>query len=82
MIATQKLFLNADKSELVPEGDKRAAFLFCVPGNEIRPDEHKRFGLIDGALPEKQAVKPKTAAETKPKAAAETKPAASAETKA
>ena len=73
VIATQKLFLNADKSELVPEGDKRAAFLFCVPGDEIRPDEHNRFGLTGGALPEKKAIKPKAATETKPAAAAEIK---------
>jgi enoyl-CoA hydratase/carnithine racemase len=76
IIAKQKLFLNADKSELVAEGDERAAFLFCTKGDEITPETHKQFGLVDGALPEKSAAKkPKAATETKPVAAAETKDA-------
>lgn len=77
IIAKQRLFLTADKSALVAEGDKRAAFLFCGEGDEILPAEHERFGLIDGKLPKgaaaKPAAKPKTADETKPKAPAETK---------
>lgn len=76
MIAAQKLFLTADKSELVPQGDERAAFLYAVPGDEIVPEMAKKFGLVDGALPKKKAK-----AETKPAAAAETKPADAAETK-
>lgn len=78
MIAAQKLFLTADKSELVADGDRRAAFLYAVPGDEIVPEMAAKFGLVDGALPEKKAK-----AEKKPAAAAETKPAATAtETKA
>lgn len=87
VIAQQKLFLNADKSKLVGEGDEAAAFLFCVPGDEIIPEVHEQFGLVDGALPEKAAKKEpkgpaKNKAETKPAATGETKPAeASTETK-
>lgn len=73
IIAQQKLFLNADKSALVAEGDEAAAFLFCAEGDEITPETHEQFGLVDGALPAKAAKKPKAPAETKPAAAAETK---------
>lgn len=77
MIAAQKLFLTADKAELVPEGDARARFLYAVPGDEIPASAAEKFGLVDGKLPAKKAK-----AETKPAKAAETKPAAPAETKA
>lgn len=52
MIATQKLFLVADRTALVREGDARAAFLFASPGDEITPAAAEQFGLIDGGLPD------------------------------
>lgn len=79
MIAAEKLFLVADKSKLVREGDESAAFLYATPGDEIPADAAEMFGLVDGKLPEegegKSAAKPKKAAETKPAAAAENKEA-------
>jgi len=77
MIAAEKLFLVADKSALVREGDERAAFLYAVPGDEIPADAAEMFGLVDGALPEKKSGK---AGSKEAKAPVETKPAA-AETK-
>lgn len=73
MIAAEKLFLTADRSEVVAEGDDRAAFLYCVPGDEIPADAAELLGLVDGALPKGKAAKEKAAGATKPKAAAETK---------
>jgi enoyl-CoA hydratase/carnithine racemase len=50
-IAAQRLFLNADKTELVGEGDERAAFLYATVGDEIPAEAAEMFGLVDGALP-------------------------------
>jgi predicted flap endonuclease-1-like 5' DNA nuclease len=51
MIAQQRLYLTADKQTAVAEGDKRAAFLYAVPGDEIPDSAAKLFGLVDGGLP-------------------------------
>lgn len=51
VIAAQRLYLTADKSALVGEGDERAAFLYASPGDEIPPEAAEKFGLVDGALP-------------------------------
>lgn len=51
VIARQRLFLNADKTKLVAEGDTEGAFLYVAPGDEIPEDAHDLFGLEDGALP-------------------------------
>lgn len=51
VIARQRLFLNADKTKLVAEGDTEGAFLYVAPGDEIPEDAHEKFGLKDGALP-------------------------------
>ncbi|ADZ70112.1 helix-hairpin-helix domain-containing protein [Polymorphum gilvum] len=53
MIARQRLYLTADKAAVVAAGDKRAAFLYCVPGDEIPASAAQIFGLVDGALPVK-----------------------------
>ncbi|MFA6219598.1 MAG: hypothetical protein WC692_07435 [Erythrobacter sp.] len=79
IICTQRLYLTADKTALVAEGDKRAAFLFAHPGDEIVAAEHNRFGLVDGALPDFEAaeatVKAKRPPANKAKPAAENKEA-------
>lgn len=51
VIARQRLFLNADKTKCVAEGDTEGAFLYVAPGDEIPEDAHEKFGLEDGALP-------------------------------
>lgn len=51
VIARQRLFLNADKTKLVAEGDTEGAFLYAAPGDEIPEEAHDLFGLDDGALP-------------------------------
>jgi hypothetical protein len=52
--ATERLYLNADKSKVVPEGDPEAAFLFATPGTEISAEDAAKYGL--GA--KKAAAKP------------------------
>lgn len=58
VIARQRLFLNADKTKLVAEGDAEGAFLYVAPGDEIPEDAHDLFGLEDGALPGFDPVDP------------------------
>lgn len=65
MICTQRLFHTADKSKVVAEGDKAAAFLYAVPGDEIPQSAVERYGLADGGLPEKKATKAEMAAAAK-----------------
>lgn len=67
-ICAERLYLTADKSALVGEGDARAATLYAVPGDEIPASAAEQFGLVDGKLAGKAAAKPKKAAETKPAA--------------
>lgn len=47
MIADRRLYLTADKSEVVEEGDARAAFLFVTPGKEISAADAERYGLSE-----------------------------------
>lgn len=69
-ICAQRLYLTADKSTLVAEGDERAATLYATPGDEIPASAAETFGLIDGALPGFDAAAV-AAAEAAEKAAAE-----------
>lgn len=50
MKCRQRLYLTADRKKIVPEGDKKAASLYAVPGDEIPQESHDRFGLVDGHL--------------------------------
>jgi hypothetical protein len=58
MICAQRLYLTADKSALVGDGDARAATLYATPGDEIPASAAEEFGLVDGKLPVKKAKKP------------------------
>jgi predicted flap endonuclease-1-like 5' DNA nuclease len=50
--AQERLYLTADKSRLVRDGDKAAAFLYAAPGDEIPDSAVQRFGLVGGRLPD------------------------------
>lgn len=56
VIAQERLWLTADKSHVVREGDPAAAFLLAVAGSEIPRAEAERLGLVKGA----KTPKPKT----------------------
>ncbi len=77
MIAAAKLFLVADKSELVAEGDPRAAFLYATPGDEIPAEAAEMFGLVDGDID--PALAERLAADREEAAAAEAAAAEAAE---
>lgn len=47
MEATERLWLTEDRSELVPDGDPRAAFLFCIPGQRLTDEDAQKYGLAD-----------------------------------
>ncbi|MFQ5775857.1 MAG: hypothetical protein ACE5GS_15145 [Kiloniellaceae bacterium] len=50
MEATERLWLTADGTKLVREGDPRATTLYAVPGDEIPERAAAQFGLVDGRL--------------------------------
>lgn len=43
--ATETLYMNADRTELVPEGHEDAAFLFVRKGSAINEAEAQRYGF-------------------------------------
>lgn len=43
--ATHRLYQTADKRQLVPEGDKKAAYLFCIPGQQVSDEDVEKYGL-------------------------------------
>ena len=44
---TERLWYTADKSRVVPDGDRAAAFLLGGPGQVIEMAEAERLGLVD-----------------------------------
>lgn len=62
MISDKRLYLNADKTKVVPEGPD-AAFLLVAEGGELDNETAKKYGLIGTkaieAAPENKSVKPK-----------------------
>lgn len=48
--ARERLYLTADRANLVREGDPKAAFLYAAKGDEIPASAADRFGLVDGRL--------------------------------
>lgn len=51
MVLDEKLWLTADRSELVPDGDERAAFLFGTPGKRVDAETAAKYGLIPSQEP-------------------------------
>lgn len=74
--AKQRLYHNADKSKLVPEGHEDAAFLYANEGDEIPAEACALYGLKDGAI---ATAKKESAAEKKAREAAEKSVAADAD---
>lgn len=56
MISDRRLFLTADRKIIVEEGDTRAAFLFCLPGDYYDEVEAAKFGWPPKVEPEAKAV--------------------------
>jgi len=49
MKLTEKLWLTDDRKTVVKDGDKRAAFLLGLAGQEISDKHAKQLGLVPGA---------------------------------
>lgn len=54
--ADRKLWLTADKETVVEDGDPRAAFLACSPGDELDDETAKRLGVKAKAKPADKAA--------------------------
>lgn len=78
-IAAERLYLNKDRTKVVPEGTE-AAFLYANVGDTIPEHSCKRFGIVDGKLKGKKADKaaptPTSTPTPTPTPAAKKKPAA------
>jgi hypothetical protein len=57
IIPGRRLWLTADGTRLVEDGDLEARSLFCGPGDEISEADAERFGLKASPPPEDKAVK-------------------------
>ncbi|WP_457812947.1 hypothetical protein U8C33_32450 [Sinorhizobium meliloti] len=57
MQAQERLYLTEKKDKLVGEGDKRASFLYAIPGDEIPEEAAAKFGLKEGKLPSNKEAK-------------------------
>ena len=47
-IADERLWLTGDKTEVVKDGDPKAATLYASPGTRIPEEAAVRFGLVKG----------------------------------
>jgi len=56
MIADRRLYLTADRSRIVQEGDPLAAFLFVSPGQEYDHEEAERLGYKVQVIHEAKAM--------------------------
>lgn len=62
----ETLWLTAERDEVVPDGDPRAAFLLGTAGKRITVEEAQRLGLAKGA--KTKAAEPEADKESKPEA--------------
>jgi hypothetical protein len=77
IIADRRLYVTADRSRLVEDGDGAAAFLLAPPGTEIDPTDVKRLGLVvvDGKVTQAPAEAAAPIASAEAPAAEATPPA-------
>lgn len=60
VVVDRRLYLTADRSRIVEEGDPRAHSLYATPGMTITVEEAKRYGLIDKNVPESVPIRKAT----------------------
>lgn len=63
MLVTERLYLTADKKEIVKHGDNRAAYLFAAIGQEIPDKIAKQYGLDKPEQKQSEQPENKIAAE-------------------
>jgi len=59
MKATERIYLNSEKTKAVPEGDPDGAWLWAAPGDDIPDEAAEKFGLVDGGFKKRRAAKGK-----------------------
>ena len=62
--ATERLYVNADRTKIVPEHSSEAAFLLAAEGKELPDDVAERYGLTKRSA--KSAPKPEDKAMPEP----------------
>lgn len=55
----EPLWLNADRSKVLAEGDPEAAFLLATPGKRLSIEEAERYGLLKARKPASSEEKAK-----------------------
>lgn len=60
--AEKRLFLTEDGSRLVPDGDPKAAFLYCAPGQQVNKEQTEK---LKGEKPYKSQKKGEDKAQNK-----------------
>jgi hypothetical protein len=70
-VTKERLWLNADKSRVVKDGDPEAAFLLASPGKEVPAEDVERYGLAPKASKGKGAKDGAPDAQAEGKAVAE-----------
>ena len=64
-VATERIWLTADKERVVPDGSAEAAFLLANEGTEVPAAEVERLGLVGRKAAAKPADKQAEAPENK-----------------
>lgn len=62
---TERLYVNADRSRIVPEDSSEAAFLLAAAGKEISAEDAEKYGLVGKKAAAKPADKSAPAPENK-----------------
>lgn len=44
---TERLWLTADRTRVVKDGDAQAAYLLAAPGRQITREDAERYGLVE-----------------------------------
>jgi hypothetical protein len=56
MKADRRLYLNADRSRVVEDGDPEAAYLLAAEGTDISNEDVRRYGLDKKQAPEPEPM--------------------------
>lgn len=64
-VAKEKLYMNADRSQVVPENSPEAAFVLVGPGGKLTDEQCKKYGLGPYAKTPKTAPSSDTQTEEK-----------------
>ena len=74
-VSDRRLWLTADKSQVVEDGEDGAAFLLCTPGRSIPKAQAAALGLVKKPVEESPADEPEVKEQEKPEDKQRAKPA-------